>query len=210
MKRGEILYRKFQRKGGSVGLFNLFGKKDKELKKLDANDIAEVIFSLGYMCETEKVIDAIESKQDKKLPEYDRKALDTFLSSLAMAVSLFEVKKRYSPNSKVLIEIILKKVRDYLKKAGQKPQWTEFEMTIINQFFKVLQKKQEEPLDGDPELFIDSINGVELAYGYEWEGLDVVSLPFMFFVGTFMKNIKNKTIHYLSLAEKNFGFKPPI
>ena len=101
-------------------------------------------------------------------------------------------------------------MRDYLKKAGQKPQWTEFEMTIINQFFKVLQKKQEEPLDGDPELFIDSINGVELAYGYEWEGLDVVSLPFMFFVGTFMKNIKNKTIHYLSLAEKNFGFKPPI
>jgi hypothetical protein len=193
-----------------MGLFNLFGKKDKEQKKMNANDIAEVVFSLSYMCEAEEVIDAIESKQDKKLPEYDRKGLDSFLSSLAMAVSLFEVKKRYSSNSKVLIEIILKKVRDYLNKAGKKPQFTEFEMSKINQFFKVLQKEQEEPLDGDPTPFIDSINGVELAFGYEWEGLDVVSVPFIFFVGTFMKNIKNKTIHYLSLAEQNFGFKPPI
>ena len=76
MKRGKILYRKFQRKGGSMGLFNLFGKKDKELKKLDANDIAEVIFSLGYMCETEEVIDAIESKHFTKPPLIWEKAND--------------------------------------------------------------------------------------------------------------------------------------
>ena len=119
-----------------MGLFDsIFGKK-----KFNAEvEICAAIIKKCYLYDTIKYISFLEGKIGE-LPDRDVGGLDMFLQSLAVAIVIYSIEKKYQERGDSLAKAFMNTLRETLKKGGQKDQITEEQLQLAKRFFVILQE----------------------------------------------------------------------
>ena len=184
-----------------MGLFDsIFGKK-----KFNAEvEICAAIIKKCYLYDTIKYISFLEGKIGE-LPDRVVGGLDMFLQSLAVAIVIYSIEKKYQERGDSLAKAFMNTLRETLKKGGQKDQITEEQLQLAKRFFVIL---QEDLRHGNQMAFIDATQNLEINYGRKWEKLNPATIDFCQWVEYFINEITTLTIKLIGIAEDEYDYKP--
>ena len=113
-----------------------------------------------------------------------------FLQSLAVAIVIYSIEKKYQERGDSLAKAFMNTLRETLKKGGQKDQITEEQLQLAKRFFVIL---QEDLRHGNQMAFIDATQNLEINYGRKWEKLNPATIDFCQWVEYFINEITTLT-----------------